>query len=162
MSGLDNNKNVNMAIISRTDSQFDDIVDIILGKTIGQICDKVGDCKNVVMVYDSFIGLNNVSYKGFDTIFKFDGLIGIINRYFITNKIDLRADKYMFNGINFVKFVKFNRMKGGEGEDSIVSKTDRNTGRDDIEIVEESKDNDNSKENIKKKIEENRKLINEG
>ena len=143
---------------------YDLIVSDILSANVNLINEMVGKGKDVLLSYDSFVGKSGENYEGFDRLFKLDGFVELINRYFLENKLGLVANKDIYNNkivILITKFVRFER-KGGE---NFVSKTERVTTKDDVEIIDDSNNGGNGKkdkEKIAKKIEESRKLIQEG
>jgi hypothetical protein len=153
------NNNKKGVVVLATDNKrefYDLIVSDILSGNIDLISELLAKEKIVLLSYDSFVGKSGERHEGFDRLFKLDGLIELINRFFITNKMGLVASKDVYNDRNVILISKFVRIKEGG-----LSKTDRRTDKDDIAIIENlSKDSD--KEKILKKNEESRKLIQEG
>ena len=140
---------------------YDLIVSDILSGNIDLINEMVAKEKIVLLSYDSFVGKNGEQYEGFDKLFRLEGLVDLINKYFITNKMGLVASKDVYSSRNVILITKFTRVKVGKGENGIISKIERKTERDTIEIDDNSnKEKDKGK--IAKKIEESRKLITEG
>jgi hypothetical protein len=150
----DNKKGVVVLATGNKREFYDIIVSDILSGNIDQINEMVVKGKDVLLSYDSFVGKSGESYEGFDRLFKLDGFVDLINKYFITNKMGLVASKEIYSNRNVIRLSRFERY-GGE---NFVSKTERITSKDDVEILE----NGGNKEKIAKKIEESRKLINEG
>ena len=153
----DKKKGVVVLATGNKDAFYFLIVSDILAGNIDLINEMVAKEKSVMLSYDTFSGKSGESYEGFDKLFKLDGLIELINRYFLENKMGLVANKDIYSDRNVILISKFKRFerKGGE---KFVSKTERVTTKDDVEILENGED----KEKIAKKIEESRKLITEG
>ena len=159
MSNEGKSKYKSRVIMSPVDKNkfYDSIVENMIG-------DKEDICKINEYInrnFDPVIPYNALTtkeefYNGIGNIFKLDGIINVINGYFARNKIDLKCEEYVINNACFLRFVIFIRPKEGG-----VSKIERKTERDSIEIVESSS-KDSDKEKIAKKIEESRKLITEG
>jgi hypothetical protein len=157
----DNKKGVVVLATGNKREFYDIIVSDILSGNIDQINEMVGKEKTILLSYDSFVGKSGENYEGFDKLFKLDGLVELINRYFLENKLGLVANKEIYSNRNVISVTKFQRFERKGGENGIISKVDRRTDKDDIAIIENlSKDSD--KEKIAKKIEESRKLIKEG
>lgn len=73
----------------------------------------------LLIIYDETKNINTgVECKGLERLFKLDGLIGVLNDYFLLNRIDLRAVRFELRGIDFIKIEKFVRL-------STISKVER-------------------------------------
>lgn len=156
----DKKKGVVVLATGNKDAFYFLIVSDILAGNIDMINEMVAKEKIVLLSYDSFVGTNGEQYEGFDKLFKLDGLIELINRYFLENKLGLVANKDTYNTRNVIRLSRFSRFERKDGE-NFVSKTERKTERDTIEIDDNSnKEKDKGK--IAKKVEESRKLITEG
>ena len=152
----DNKKGVVILATGNKREFYDLIVSDILAGNIDLINEMVAKERTVLLSYDTFVGKSGENYEGFDKLFKIDGLVELINRHFLVYKIDLIAKKDIYDNRNVILITKFVRIKEGG-----LSKTDRNTDKDNVAIIENSS-KDSDKEKIAKKIEESRKLINEG
>ena len=157
----DNRKKVTILATGNKREFYDLIVSDILASNIDLINEMVAKEKIVLLSYDSFVGKNGEQYEGFDKLFRLEGLVELINRYLLNNKMGLAASKEIYSNRNMILITKFTRVKVGKGENGIISKIERKTERDTIEIVENSS-KDSDKEKIARKIEESRKLIQEG
>jgi hypothetical protein len=156
----DNKKGVVILATGNKKEFYDLIVSDILAGNIDLINEMVGKEIMVLLSYDTFSGKSGESYEGFDKLFKLDGLVELINRHFLVYKIDLIAKKDLYDNRNVIRLSRFARFERNGGE-KFVSKTERITTKDNVEIVENSS-KDSDKEKIAKKIEESRKLIQEG
>lgn len=156
----DNKKGVVILATGNKRGFYDLIVSDILTGNIDMINEMVAKEKIVLLSYDSFVGKNGEQYEGFDKLFRLEGLVELINRYLLNNKMGLAASKEIYSNRNMILITKFTRVKVGKGENGIISKIDRNTDKDNIAIIENS-GKDSDKEKIAKKIEESRKLITE-
>ena len=165
-SGKNNGKNNDVVIWASDDKEqfYDLVADNLLDYNVSRMNDVVNKGKDVMMIYETFVGSNKKLYNGLDTVFKLEGLIEIFNRYFARNKIDLAVKKDVYNGYESIRIYRFVRIKGGGGGgESVLLKTERKTERDDVEIIEnDGNDKSKDEEKIKKKIEEERRLIREG
>ena len=155
-----NEKNKGVILWASDDrEQFYDVVaDNLLDCNVDRMIEVVDNDKDIIMIHETFVGANNKCYNGLDTVFQINGLVEIFNKYFVRKKIDLAAKKDLYEGYNSIRIYRFMRIKGGE--DGVVLKTERETIRDDVEIIDS--DSSKDKERITKKIEQDRKLINEG
>jgi hypothetical protein len=92
----------------------DSIVEGLLN--IGYLKDKIDKGEKVLLIYDAFNNNVGKRYDGLESIFKIDGLVVLINNYFIKNKIEMKACKDMYERnegnikLNVIKIEKFIRM----------------------------------------------------
>jgi len=155
-----NEKNKDVILWASDDREqfYDMVADNLLDCNVDRMIEVIDNGKDIMMIHETFVGANNKCYNGLDTVFKINGLVEIFNKYFVRKKLDLAAKKDMYGGYNSIRIYRFMRLKGEE--EVIVLKTERETTRDDVEIIDNGSSKD--KERITKKIEEKRKLINEG
>lgn len=89
------------------------------------------DRTEIILLFSNVFDKGGKSIKGLEDLFMIDGLIKIMNIYFVWKGIDINASFYCEDGINWIKFKKMVRPKG-----MIVSKIERDTRHDEIEIKE--------------------------
>lgn len=138
--------------IENRDEVYNSIADIILEDILDNIVENTRNGKDVMIIYDSFVGRDGTYHKGFDNVFKIDGLVEIINKYFLKYKIDLVAKKDEYNKFNVIRFSEFKRIKGG-----YISKDDRRNEKDDIAIIDTEKEE--NEDSVAREIEKKRRFM---
>lgn len=96
------------------DEAYNTFIDCILAESIEHINDELDKGKDVFILYETMIGLEKKEYKGFDNIFKIDGLIMIMNKYFVNIKSDLVATKDTHNNKNVIRIARFQAVKNNK------------------------------------------------
>lgn len=101
--------NFNTSVLSYDEKEdcYNDFIDCLLSGSIEHINDELDKGKNVLILFDTMVGLGKKEYKGFDNVFKLTGLIDIINTYFVRSKFDLVATKDFYNDKAVIKVARF-------------------------------------------------------